>query len=212
MPNQSISSLFESSRLAIYHTTEDAEIQKKMSNFGFSPKRIQEGKALRDTARQWHETKDQHYDERQSVSNQAKVSNQAARLLFKDHVKVAKVAFRQQPELLHSFRISNLSNRTWDWTEQALTFYHKVEPHAAQMALHNVEPAALQQNKATIEAALTMKDQRMKKKADAENTTQTRNYALKALRNWLTEFHAAARLAFKDSPQMLEAFGIKVKS
>ncbi len=57
-----------------------------------------------------------------------------------------------------------------------------------------------------------MKDQRLKKKADAENTTQTRNESLKALRKWLTEFHAAARLAFKDNPQMLEAFGIKVKS
>lgn len=162
--------------------------------------------------RQLHTTKDEQYDERQRVSNQAKDSNRAARLLFKDHVKVAKVAFRQQPELLHSFRISNLSNRTWDWTEQALSFYHKVEPHAAQMALHNIQPNALQQNKAAIEEALTIKDQRLKKKADAENTTQARNESLKALRSWLTEFHATSRLAFKDNPQMLEAFGIKVKS
>lgn len=70
----------------------------------------------------------------------------------------------------------------------------------------------LQQAKASVEALLALRDDRMLKKGEAENCTVSKNDAAKQLRSWVREFHAAARLALKDQPQKLEAFGIRVRS
>ena len=80
------------------------------------------------------------------------------------------------------------------------------------MKQFGIAPEELQQTKAGIEALLLQKERRRKKKAEAESATQKRNDTLEALNAWLVEFRAVARLAFKDDPQMLEAFGMKVPS
>lgn len=212
MKKTSIARLFEAVGLAVNNTLEDADLQKKMANYGFPQKRLLEGQALLDQAQQLHQTKEQYYDERWDISSQIKADMKAAREQFIDHVQVARVAFRREPEILHKFRIKRIAGNTWDWTEQALTFYTKLEEYSGQMARHDVQAEELQQAKAAVEALLVMKGQRQKKKGAAEDTTHERNQAIKALRNWLTEFHASARLALKQSPQLLEIYGIMVPS
>ena len=80
------------------------------------------------------------------------------------------------------------------------------------MKQHGILPEELQQAKAGIEALLAMKARTSKRKGDAQHATQARNTSLGALSAWLVEFRAAARLAFKDTPKKLEAFGMKPPS
>lgn len=59
---------------------------------------------------------------------------------------------------------------------------------------------------------MELRDDYAFKKSVAEDTTQSRNQLRQQLKEWLREFHTAARLALKDNPQRLEAFGIRVRS
>ena len=103
-------------------------------------------------------------------------------------------------------------DKVWEWTAQAHRFYTLVTAHAPLMKKRGVLPEELQQAKAGIEALLAMKDRSSRIKGNAESATQERNRTLDALRAWHVEFRAAARLALKDMPQRLEAFGMKIPS
>ncbi len=51
----------EAVQLATYNTSENQELQQKMSGYGFTPKRIKEGKALLEQVRLLDTTQQQHY-------------------------------------------------------------------------------------------------------------------------------------------------------
>ncbi len=204
--------LMEAARMAINNTLEDSELQKKMSNYGFPQKRVLEGKSLLEQLQILLDTQEQHYDERSDLSTQLKTDLQSSREIFTDHVKVAKIAFRNFPDTLRKLKIQRVDRSTWDWTLQAMTFYKKVTEHAEQMNKYDVSKEELEQAKVSVEALLVLKDRLMKKKGTAEGSTRRKNESVKTLRDWVREFHAASKLAMKDNPQLLEAYGLVVKA
>ena len=213
MKNGSIDSLFATARVSIFNTKEDAGLQNRMKLYGISPERIQEGDNLLTNARQLHTHKDALYFEWLNLSGQVEKDRESTLATFIDHVHVARIAFRKRPEILHQLKINRINRRKlWEWTVQADRFYKLISAHAATMKKFGITAEELQQARAGIEALLALKDRRTKKKAEAESATQKRNVALDALHAWLVEFRAVARLALKDTPQMLEAFGMKKPS
>lgn len=73
-------------------------------------------------------------------------------------------------------------------------------------------PETFEQNKAAAEAQMALKARRLKTKEDAENTTQLKYQRLKELRAWYGEFRKLAHIAFKNTPQGLETFGMVVSA
>ncbi len=213
MRNLSIDTLFATARASVFNTLEDHALQERMTLYGFPPLRMQEGKNLLENAQHLHAQKDDLYFAWRTLSGQVGKDREAALQTFVDHVQVARVAFRKNPEVLEQLKINKINrSKKWEWTVQAGRFYTLITEHTATMKKFGVTAAELQQAQAGIEALLALKDQRMRKKGAAENATQQRNAALDALNAWLVEFRAAARLALKDTPQLLEAFDMKVPS
>ncbi len=212
MSKLSITELFELVRLAILCMEQDVDIQKRMASYGFPPKRIQEAKALRQQTMLLHDAKEDRYDEGWALSQQLSTDMEKVLAAFKEHVKVARTAFRTDPVLLHALKIKRIATRRWEWPVQALNFYTKLETRQASMTPFGISQEELQQTKASVEAILDQKAARIRKKGEAQGSTQQRNQAIKTLHAWLTEFHGIARIAFKDNPQTLESFGILVPS
>ncbi len=82
----------------------------------------------------------------------------------------------------------------------------------AKCATCELPQSELSQNQASVEALIAMRNRRMQKKGEAEEATRLRNESMKALHLWMKEFRSIARIALQDSPQLLEALGIIVKS
>ncbi len=204
--------ILEAARLVIYNTQKDPDIQKRMSTYGFPPKRLQDGKALLEKAILLQDIKTIHYDERWAISQQVEADMEIMKATFKDHVLVARTAFRHDAVVLHSLKIERLSTRKWESVRQALYFYTKLEEHAAVMEPFGINLELIRQTKISVASLLDMKEERARKKGVAEDTTQEKKKAFKELREWVVEFRTLARYAFKDSPQMLESFGILVPS
>ncbi len=79
-----------------------------------------------------------------------------------------------------------------------------------RMQRFGAEQASFQQNAAAAEALIALQAKRYKIKGDAEHSTQEKMRAIKALRVWYVEFCKLARIAFQDTPQILESFGMVV--
>ena len=80
------------------------------------------------------------------------------------------------------------------------------------MAKHQVKAEELKQAQAAIEALMALKGSRQKVKASAEEVTRMKNQSIEDLRKWLRNFHAVAKIATEDAPQLREAYGIVVPS
>ena len=52
----------------------------------------------------------------------------------------------------------------------------------------------------------------MFEKAVSQNATIEKNNAIDKLSKWMTRFFSISREAFKDNPQLMEAFGLVIKN
>ncbi len=209
--SKSVAQLYKSVSLVIYHLI-DEELQKRMSAYGFTPKRVKEGKDLFEIATLMDDTQDQHYNQARRISYQIEQDNETAQEVFRDHVAIAKSAFRKEPLVIQELKITRVSSKTWIWTMQAMVFYAKASMYMERLQQFGATQEAFDQNRAAVEALLELDMQRIKKKGEAENSTQEKDQAIKDLRAWYGEFRKLARMAFRDKPQMLEIFGIAVPS
>ena len=212
MDTSSVNQLFSAVQSVIFQLSDKKEYQQTMSAYGLTQKRIQEGSALLQTARQLHTTQTGHYDVARRLSAQLVEDREVALDTFRGHVAIAKSAFRKEPLVLKELKINRVSSARWAWMQQALDFYEKAPAYMDTLVQFGATPEAFGQNKAAVEALLTLRDRRMQKKGEAEDSTQQKKEAVKALRAWYGEFRKLARIAFRKNPQVLETFGMVVPS
>ena len=131
---------------------------------------------------------------------------------FRDHIAIARAAFRQEPLMLQELKIDKAQQGRWAWVQQALNFYEQTPRHLAKLQQYGATPESLQQNQAAAQALFDLRAQRLNQKGKAEHGTQERNQAIRELRVWYSDFRRLARVAFHEKPQLLETFGIVVRS
>lgn len=212
MKLDSFKEITSAARLAINNTTKDPDMAKKLGQYGFPPQRIEEGQHILTLMQSTQHDQKVRYDERWQLSDRIKQELQTLRPVFVDHVAAVRFAFRHQLAVLRTFDVKRIDGTKWGWVAQANAFYQSLEAHTEQVASLGTTPEELQQAKASIEALMELRDDYAYRKSVAEDATQNRNRLRQQLREWVREFHTAARLALKDNPQRLEAFGIRVRS
>lgn len=210
--NVLVSALFAEAQRYVDNATAHPEIQKKMNALGFSARRILEGSTLLDAARAGQIDKHEKYSERQQLSERVKTDFQQARQLFEEHVRIIRFAFRHEPALLQSFNVQRVSRRIESWLLQASECYRMAARHQEVLEASGLSAAEVGQAAAGIEAIMTMRNQRMRCKGDAEEATRLRNASMKALKLWMRDFRVIARIALRESPQLMEALGMVVKA
>jgi hypothetical protein len=212
MSNHSLSGKLSAAQTAIYNALEHAEIQKKLSAYGFTPKRLQEGNTLLNTALLLQDEKSDRYGEKQELSAQLRAQEKAVRELFGKHVATVRLAFRDEPATLSRFNISMISTKKEAWQMQASNFYRLAAQSSNVLSRYQLTAEELAQNQAGVEALIAARNRRLQKKGEAEEATRHRDQSLRELQAWMREFRTIARLALRDNPQLLEALGISVKS
>ncbi|MEQ9440224.1 MAG: hypothetical protein RIG62_14315 [Cyclobacteriaceae bacterium] len=203
-------SILEAAQLVIYSMEQEETIRQQMEAYGFTPNRMQQGKGLLTKSRHCQKEQSERYNAQWELTQQLQAEMDMIIPLFKEHAKVTKVAFRSEPNTVHSLKIDRLERKGWPAVRQAEHFYAKLLELDLNLEHYGISKKEIQQNRTAIKALQTMKEERMRIKALAENCTQTKQESLQRLRSWVIEFRSMARIAFKQTPQMLEAFGIPV--
>ncbi len=204
--------IMEAVQLALSGTQQEVGVGLQMEVFGLTPVFRQKGNDLMNKVKDCQDRHTNLYNEQWSLSQQLNAELDATHTQFKEHAKVARTAFRKEPDVLHALRIELFVKQAWPLVQQADYFYTQVLKQELNLQPYGVSKKELEQSSTSVRQLLEMKEARMRKKALAESCTQEKNAAFKELRDWVSDFRAMARLAFKDNPQMLEMFGIRVLS
>ena len=204
--------LVEAVRLTINNGQGDSEALQLMAKYGFGPEQWQAGSELLQRAEQCFDQRTALEHERWALSQQINESLLSVNEQFKEHAQAARFAFRQNPSLLHSLEIDRISSRRWESVRQAAFFYRQLQNKKLSLQAYGISPKAVQQAVATIDELLRQREQRTHRSGRAQHSTQEKRTALTELRAWIVEFRGVARLAFRQQPQLLEIFGMRIPS
>ena len=204
--------LEEAAVLVIQNTQNNPERQQQLETFGFGPTRFQQGKTLLRGFEQKLAQQTQRQNEQWALSQQINEGLQAVQDEFKQHARITQIALRDDAALLHALKIDKLGTRRWACVRQAVYFYQQLQQRGITLEAYGVSAKELQQARSAAHQLLELKAARLDKKSEAEHSTQEKRHAQEALRAWVADFRTVARMAFRDQPQTLEAFGIKVRA
>ena len=204
--------LIEAVKLAIRGLSSDKDLQKKMSVYGFTPQSLQQGIKLLNVVELTGDTREQKSREARHLTHQITQERQTTQAVFRNHVAIARAAFREEPLVQQDLKIDKMATGNWGWAKQALDFYKLAPIQMARLQQFGATPEAFQQNQAAVQALLDLRAERQQRKGKTQDFTQERNRKIKELRDWYGEFRRLARIALKENPQLLETFGIVVPS
>ena len=202
----------EIAELTLNILAQDKEILQLMEAHGYKIEQTKKGKSLLDKAINSRRQKDACYDAQWELGQQVNAQQTAVRAQFREHAKVARTAYRSEPNIVHLLRIELLQKNGWDSVRQAAYFYHKLQERKLSLQSFGVSDKDIQQATTDITNLMVLRQSRLRQKGKSEDCTQAKNVAFRELRSWIREVRSTARFAFKKNPQMLEAFGVTVRA
>ena len=191
---------------------EDPQAKQQLEVVGFGNAQFQAGKGYIQAVKGHLFTRTQLKQERWSLSKQMNAGLQAVREQFSLHRKGAIFALRNQPELLHALQIDQVERGTWTGVKQAVYFYEQLLQQKVSLEGLGVSQKEIKESLKTATQLLQQRKDRTRRKGLSQQNTRELHQAVVALRAWVIEFRANARLAYRQQPQMLEMFGIRVKA
>jgi hypothetical protein len=193
----------------------NAEIQMMLNVYGYTPERIEEGKQLLAAATRLMTSQVEEYSDQYSATGELGKRWTAAYAAYMVTVKVARVAFKGQPDKLARFNAIGKRHRSLSgWLRDARILYTNLldTPDALNaMAGFGYSEERLRREQQEVNAVEALHSKRLGEKGEAQQATLDRDNALDNICDWYSNFRAIARIALYEKPQLLEALGIVKK-
>ncbi len=204
--------LSEAAQLTIDILQEDPQAKQRLEAVGFGNAQFQIGKKCVQAVDGHLTTRTRLEQERWSLSKQTNAGLQAVRDQLSVHRKAAVFALRDEPGQLYSLNIDRLERGIWACVKQSIHFHQQVLQQKISLEAQGISQKEVQEALKTATQLLQYKKKRFHQKGLRQQNTRELRQAVVALRVWVMEFRANARLAYRQQPQMLEMFGIRVKA
>jgi len=135
---------------------------------------------------------------------------------FKVHRDKALIYFKHRPELLVKLGVKGYFPRKYnDFFDKVRLFYTTIKNDAdLQLEMDKIKLTVdvVDECLSLLEELLTKRSHFDKELAESQDMTKNKNAALLALKEWMDDFYAIAKVALYDKPQLLEALGVFVRS
>jgi hypothetical protein len=214
--NQKIDTLLNSAHIAITNALTNPQIRGYLSDFGYTPERLQQGKLLYEAALAAHQQQRADYGDQRNATNTMNQSWETAQKTYMRYLKVARIAFKGNPGVATRLGLDGERKRTLSgWLAQANQFYTNAlnAPELlTQLREYGITSDKLKAGQAEVQAVAAANQAQKTEKGDAQTATQTKEKAIAALQSWMSDFTAIARLALESDRQLLEGLGIMVAS
>ena len=215
MTRMTIAEFMYQCRLRIVNSIEDQNIQQATVQLGYTPERLEEGRALLDASTALCERYDKEYGEVTAAFDQRNKEKEAADEQFKIYLTVAKVALKNNQAALTTLQLNQRMPRTFSgWLNKTRGFYNNLLNNPewmTEMAKFNTTEAQLKQGLDTVKKVEGFAEVIMREKGDAQNATKERDAKLEELNEWINDYESIAKIALMAQPQLLEKLGIVVK-
>ncbi|NJL41652.1 MAG: hypothetical protein HC899_36935 [Leptolyngbyaceae cyanobacterium SM1_4_3] len=213
---KTIDALLNSAHVAIANSLTNAQIQSYLSEFGYTPERIQQGKLLYEAALAAHQQQRAEYGDQRTATTTLKQAWDTAKKSYMRYVKIARIVFKDNAGVSTRLELEGDRKKTLSgWLAQANQFYTNLlnAPELlTQLREYGITADKLQAGQAEVQAVDAANLSQKTEKGDAQTATQTKEKAIAALQSWMSDFTGIARLALEGDRQLLEGLGIVVKS
>ncbi|MEX0983383.1 MAG: hypothetical protein WDZ47_15020 [Bacteroidales bacterium] len=213
---QSDAAKLERFQTALTNATTDAAISESLSKYGLSTETLEEGKTLLSTTRQAYELSNSRRRKRAVVYDEFYKQKTALNTLYAKHRRMAKLVFEENPEVYESLGLNAKYRTTYAyWIEMLKNFYSQVDADSGikeRLAKLNITTEELD---ATISAIPPLEKARadyMIEKGASQDATVAKKIAFERMDDWMKHFFDLSKVAFRKQPQLMESFGVVVKS
>jgi len=217
MPSKrSIDTLLNAAHIAITNSLTNAQVQTYLSEFGYTPERLQQGNLLYETALAAHQQQRADYGDQKTATTTLNQAWDTAKKSYVRYLKVARIAFKDNAGVATRLELDGDRKKSLSgWLAQANQFYANLlnaPDLLTQLREYGITPDKLQAGQADLQAVSTANLSQKTEKGDAQTATQAKEKAIAALKAWMSDFTAIARLALESDRQLLEGLGIMAKS
>ena len=197
--------------ILIENSTTHPVVQKKLTDFGITPKVLKEGKALAEQLTTFQRQVKTLYGYQYEATKTLNADYVALKGVYEQHLTLARLACKDQPGLQSSLGLKGArAHRRAEWTEQVANFYDKLTQQPQIVERFGVTLAELEQAQAMVAAFEEVQRTQTQKKGEAQRNTRQRNEARKKLQKWVKGFKNIAQLALQEDEELLETLGIIV--
>jgi hypothetical protein len=208
-----INQTLSASRLIIEGALADPEMIKILEAYGYNRKRLQQSKAQLEKTWMLFDSKETSYQEMKRATLQLKTQRSELRQTYLKHAGILRAYYRDDAATLEELGLNQSTPNALDrFIIRTQRFYTKARSLGEATPDFPIQDEEMAQAQAMITAIGEARVQQLSKKREAQRTTQQQNEAIKELRQWVRDFVAIAKIAFRHDPQQLEALGIVAKT
>jgi hypothetical protein len=188
------------------------EIQEKLNAFGNVNERINEGKSLYEKVTNLMTIQVEVYSDQYLATSDFSKFWRSVYSNYMVILKIIRVAFNDQPELLSRFNAIGKRNKSLSgWLRDATILYTnllKNQEALEVMAQYGYSYEKITKEFQDVTKVEEMHSKQLSEKGTAQQSTIERDQAFDELCKWYSKIRAIARIALYDKPQLLEALGI----
>ena len=203
----------EKSRLMIEGALANPKILQALAKVGIDKKEIMRGKDLLLKMGNQQNERESEENAQKETTRQLLQAYSDAHAIYMSHVKYARMVVPPQSEAWDNLKLTGTRRKDLNgWLSQAQAFYRYVDTVAELLAARGIPTEELAQAQAMVEAVANARVQQNLYKSNKQMAKEKRDAERKALKQWMSKFVKAARFAFDEEKQQLEALGIVVAS
>ena len=210
------SKFLERSRIALTNAQTHPEIQPALEAYGMDAAKIAEGLGVYNNAKEVWERNKTEDAESKIASNSYKASYNQLQALFKRHRDQVLIFFKKNPDVLSSLGVKGRFPAKYnEFFDKVKMFYGTIQKNAtiqAEMDKIKITSDVVTDCLSKLDTLLAERANYDKELGESQDVTKSKNAALLALKEWMDDFDAIAKVALYDQPQLLEVLGIFVRS
>ncbi|MEM9671392.1 MAG: hypothetical protein AAF992_02290 [Bacteroidota bacterium] len=202
----------ERTYISIENVRSNPEAAKTLKQVGWTTQDTTQGLNLYQTAYGALANQKEKNSQKLASTDELRTAERELRQLYQQHLTLARIAVPYDRGIYQSLELSGTREvKRSAWLEQVRRFYDNINKIEVQLAPFGVTPEVIAQAQAMIEAVVAARAKQFTAKGAAQQARTQREEAYEELDAWMKKFVRAARYAFAETPQQLEAFGIIVK-
>ena len=210
---KSIYDELEYHRLIISGALANPIILKKLAALGYDRKSIVAGQQLLNKMKNQQQERETGQNSQKNSTRQMRQARQDADAQYMAHLKLARLTVPSESQPWNDMKLSGRRRKDMaGWLMQTQAFYQHAPTVADLLAQRGITSEELAQAQAMVEAVAEARVDQNRHKGNKQVAKVRRDEEREALQQWMSKFIRAARYAFEDDKQQLEALGIVVPS
>ena len=216
MSKMTVAEFLYQSGLRINNSMNDEAVLSAVSQFGYTPEKLETGKILLDESVASCEKFDKEHGDVSKAFDDRNGEKEKVSKLYRQYFTVAQIVFKNDPSAQVALELSGRrAGSLSGWIKQIRSFYKNLLANEGWIT-------AMQEFGVTVERLNTGIDGLnrvenyaeviMREKGDAQNATVERDKKIDELAEWVSDYEKIAEIALLDDPQLLEKLGIIVKN